>query len=65
MEKKLRAKLEEEIKELRSQQQGEDHAGAQRRIPQGSDSLEELRKKFSEAEEKVSKTKIKTIVNIF
>ena len=57
MEKKLRAKLEDELKELRALQQGGDHVGAQRRFPQGSDSLEELRRKFSEAEEKVCNTK--------
>ena len=53
MEKKLRAKLEDEIKELRAAQQGEDHSGAQRRFPQGTDSLEELKRKFAESEEKV------------
>ena len=58
MEKKLRAKLEDELKDLRSQQQEKAGEGAQRRFPQGSDSLEELRRKFSEAEEKVSQDKI-------
>ena len=52
MEKKLRIKLEDELKELRAQQQGEEQ-GAQRRFPGGSDTLEELRRKFAEAEEKV------------
>ena len=46
-------KLEDELKELRAQQQGEEQ-GAQRRFPGGSDTLEELRRKFAEAEEKVS-----------
>ena len=55
MEKKLRAKLEDELKELRALQQGEDHTGAQRRFPHGSDNLEELRRKFSESEEKVGR----------
>ena len=52
MEKKLRIKLEDELKELRAQQQGEEQ-GAQRRFPHGSETLEELRRKFAEAEEKV------------
>ena len=52
MEKKLRIKLEDELKELRAQQQGEEQ-GAQRRFPHSSESLEELRRKFAEAEEKV------------
>ena len=52
MEKKLRIKLEDELKELRAQQQGEEQ-GAQRRFPGGSDTLEELRRRFAEAEEKV------------
>ena len=52
MEKKLRIKLEDELKELRAQQQGEEQ-GAQRRFPQSSETLEELRRKFAEAEERV------------
>merc|ERR1719367_2585708 len=52
MEKKLRIKLEDELKELRAQQQGEEQ-GAQRRFPHSSESLEELRRKFAEAEEKI------------
>ena len=56
MEKKLRAKLEEEVKDLRSslaaqKAQADDHFPGQQ--PSG-ESLEELRRKFSEAEEKVS-----------
>merc|ERR1719351_604332 len=52
MEKKLRIKLEDELKELRAQQQGEEQ-GAQRRFPHSSESLEELRRKSAEAEEKI------------
>ena len=52
MEKKLRIKLEDELKELRAQQQGEDQ-GAQRRFPHSAESLEDLRRKFAESEEKV------------
>ena len=52
MEKKLRIKLEDELKELRAQQQGEEQ-GAQRRFPHGPEALEELRRKFAESEEKV------------
>jgi hypothetical protein len=45
MEKKLRAKLEEELKELRSEQ---------RHSQGGPDTLEELRMKLHEFEEKVT-----------
>ena len=61
MEKKLRIKLEDELKELRAQQQGEEQ-GAQRRFPGGSDTLEELRRKFAEAEEKVRAFDLSIIV---
>ncbi len=50
MEKKLRAKLEEELKELRSDQKNES-----RNFPSGADDLDEMRRKFREAEEKVRK----------
>ena len=49
MEKKLRAKLEEELKEFREAQFGNPD-GIQR---SGGDSSEESRRKLSEAEEKV------------
>ena len=49
MEKKLRAKLEEELKELREAQKGNGDANLR-----PGDSIEELRRKLSEAEEKVS-----------
>ena len=66
MEKKLRIKLEDELKELRAQQQGEEQ-GAQRRFPHSSESLEELRRKFAEAEEKVSivNQKLNYIMQLF
>lgn len=65
MEKKLRAKLEDEVKELRSALSAQrlaasadssdtmfpGHAGSSA----SAESLEELRRKFSEAEEKVGK----------
>ena len=70
MEKKLRAKLEDEVKELRSALSAQrlaasadssdaifanaaGHAGS----TASAESLEELRRKFSEAEEKVSQAK--------
>ena len=62
MEKKLRIKLEDELKELRAQQQGEEQ-GAQRRFPHSSESLEELRRKFAEAEEKVNINSLKNFSN--
>ena len=48
MEKKLRAKLEDELKELREAQSGNSDANLR-----PGDSVEELRRKLSEAEEKV------------
>ena len=48
MEKKLRLKLEEELKELRS-----DHKNEPRNFPSGVDDIDEMRRKFREAEEKV------------
>ena len=48
MEKKLRAKLEDELKELREAQTGSMDANLR-----PGDSIEELRRKLSEAEEKV------------
>ena len=50
MEKKLRAKLEDELKELREAQKG--NFGDANMRP-GDHSLQELRRKHSEAEEKV------------
>ena len=49
MEKKLRAKLEDELKELRAAQTGSLDANLR-----PGDSIEELRRKLSEAEEKVN-----------
>ena len=54
MEKKLRVKLEEELRELRAEQR-EGGNGEQRNFPGSGDSLDELRRKFRESEEKVSK----------
>ena len=48
MQKKLRAKLEDELKELREAQSGNSDANLR-----PGDSVEELRRKLSEAEEKV------------
>ena len=55
MEKKLRAKLEEELSEYRSLQKRRlSAAGGIEAFPQGSmEQLDELRRKFSEAEERV------------
>jgi hypothetical protein len=49
MEKKLRAKLEEEVREVRAERDG-GNVG----FVAGVDNLEELRRKFREAEEKVN-----------
>ena len=55
MEKKLRVKLEEELKELRAAAQAHKDGNTEpRNYPSGADSLDELRRKFGEAEEKVN-----------
>ena len=55
MEKKLRVKLEEELKELRAAAQAQKDGNTEpRNYPSGADSLDELRRKFGEAEEKVN-----------
>ena len=50
MEKKLRAKLEEEVRELRAEQK-EGFKG--NLLPTGAENLDELRRKMRESEEKV------------
>ena len=52
MDKKLRAKLEDELKELREARNVDSHLVSNQRM--SGDSPEELHRKFSEAEEKVS-----------
>jgi hypothetical protein len=52
MEKKLRAKLEDELKELREVQMGNGTEPSQSRSGDNNNS-EDLRRKFSQAEEKV------------
>lgn len=59
MEKKLRAKLEEELKELRDAQKGNLADGHMRT----GDSVEDLRRKWSEAEEKVQSNFLIAIAN--
>ena len=50
MEKKLRAKLEDEVRELRAEQK----EGVKANFPTGAETIEEFRRKFREAEEKVN-----------
>jgi len=50
MEKKLRAKLEDEVRELRAEQKGV----VKGNILTGAENVEEFRRKFREAEEKVN-----------
>ena len=54
MEKKLRAKLEDEVRELRAEQK----EGVKANFPTGAETIEEFRRKFREAEEKVKNLKI-------
>ena len=57
MEKKLRLKLEDELREMREQQQMEGGGGGVGRTLR-EEEVDDMRRKFNEAEEKVRVTRI-------
>ena len=58
MEKKLRLKLEDELREMREQQQMEGGGGGGVGRTLREEEVDDMRRKFNEAEEKVRVTRI-------